>query len=64
MAVAGEPFLSFFSPIELQKLLKELGFARIVDFDLPAILKQLFGERAIDAPVARRGGHVLFAYTA
>lgn len=64
VAAAGEPFLSFFNPIELQNLLAGLGFARIVDFDLPAILKQLFGERAARAPVARSGGHVLYAATA
>jgi methyltransferase (TIGR00027 family) len=63
VAAIGEPFLSFFTPIELQNLLRELRFPRIVDLDLPAILKQLFGERAATVPAVRSGGHVLFAAT-
>ena len=63
VAAAGEPFLSFFIPSELQELLGKLGFDRIVDLDLPAILTRLFGDRAASAPVPRSGGHVLFAAT-
>ncbi|MET3664175.1 SAM-dependent methyltransferase [Caulobacter sp. 1776] len=63
-AAAGEPFLSFFVPAELEGLLRRLGFDRVVDLDLPAILTRLFGDEAAGAPLPRGGGHVLFASTA
>jgi hypothetical protein len=49
VAAAGEPFLSFFIPTELQGLLRSLGFVRIVDLDPPGILARLFGEGVTSA---------------
>ncbi len=63
VAAAGEPFLSFFIPAQLQALLQKLGFDQIVDLDLPAILARLFGDLGSSTPVSRGGGHVLFAAT-
>jgi methyltransferase (TIGR00027 family) len=63
VAAAGEPFLSYFVPTELQEQLRTMGFDRITDLDLPAILARLFGDQAASAPMPRSGGHVLFAAT-
>ena len=68
VAAIGEPFLSFFEPAALHEELGALGFARIDDLDLPAIVLRLFGEPKDpaaqgSAPPRRAGGHVLLAAT-
>jgi len=65
VAAVGEPFLSHFDPPELHAQLHGLGFDRIDDLDVPAILVRLSGapspEAGARASVRRAGGHVLIA---
>jgi methyltransferase (TIGR00027 family) len=45
VAVAGEPFLSYFTPKEIASLLQGAGFSNIVDLDGPAINSHYFSGR-------------------
>ena len=69
VAAAGEPFLSYFDPGELNAKLRSIGFIQIDDLDVPSMVERLTGVRARAAahpgtsPPPRIGGHVLLAST-
>lgn len=58
-ATVGEPWLSFFSPVELAKELRTLGFCEIEDLAPREIAIRYFGER--DPPPDAPGAHVVRA---
>lgn len=69
VAAAGEPFLSYFIPVDLQDELRRTGFDQIDDLDGASII-ELFADpkiRAVAAnptsPARRGGGHVVVAGT-
>ena len=43
---AGEPFQTFFTPDDLEKLLCEAGFSRVVHADAEYMNRRYFNERA------------------
>ena len=61
VAAAGEPFVSFFEPAELRGWLEALGFDRVEDLDVPAMIVRVLGERDRVAASRRSGGHLVFA---
>ena len=61
VAAAGEPFVSFFEPAELRVWLEALGFDRVEDLDVPAMMVRVLGERDGVAAARRSGGHLMFA---
>jgi methyltransferase (TIGR00027 family) len=63
VAEIGEPFLSHFTPAELHRRLRDLGFDEIDDLDIPAITARLLGRGPEGGGARRYGGHVLFAAT-
>lgn len=63
VAALGEPFLSFFRPVELHEQLRALGFTEIDDLDAPGIIARLTGQPP-QGSARKAGGHVLFAATA
>jgi methyltransferase (TIGR00027 family) len=61
VAAAGEPFVSFFEPTELRVWLEALGFDRVEDLDVQAMMVRVLGECAGVAASWRSGGHLVFA---
>ena len=60
-ASRGEPWLSFFDPIELQQLLRGKGFNAIEDLGLPEIAERFYGALRRDI-VLEPGPHLARAY--
>jgi methyltransferase (TIGR00027 family) len=69
VAAAGEPFVSFFHPADLQAALGAAGFEHIEDHTVRALAERHLGAEAVAAraragtPFPDRGGHVVFAST-
>lgn len=69
VAAAGEPFVSFFHPADLQAALGAAGFEHIEDHSVRALAERHLGAEAVAAraragtPFPDRGGHVVFAST-
>ncbi|MGH9441883.1 MAG: class I SAM-dependent methyltransferase [Thermoanaerobaculia bacterium] len=61
VAELGEPWLTFFEPEELQRVLLAAGFSRVEDLGPREIAERYFPGRAAEAP--SRGGHVVLAST-
>ncbi|HXL99252.1 MAG TPA: SAM-dependent methyltransferase [Rhizomicrobium sp.] len=55
VAAAGEPFKSLFTPDDLARSLRELGFSRIEDFDAAALNARYFQNRADGLRLGGRG---------
>jgi methyltransferase (TIGR00027 family) len=69
VAAAGEPFVSFFHPADLQAALAAAGFEHIEDHTVRALAERYLGAEVVAAraqagtPFPDRGGHVVFAST-
>ena len=61
VAALGEPWLSYFEPVVLHALLRDLGFVAIEDLRPPDLARRYWPVVARHAP--ERGGHVLLAAT-
>jgi methyltransferase (TIGR00027 family) len=59
-ASRGEPWLSFFEPVELQQLLQSFGFSLIDDLGLPEISERFYGALRRDI-VLGPGPHIVRA---
>jgi methyltransferase (TIGR00027 family) len=63
VAALGEPFLSYFAPLELHAELAGLGFGEIDDLGPRALLTRYHPDLQIPADMRDAGGHVIFAAT-
>jgi methyltransferase (TIGR00027 family) len=61
-AARGEPWLSFFDPIELLRVLREEGFKEIEDLGLPEIANRFYGALRRDL-ILGPGPHIVRAHT-
>jgi methyltransferase (TIGR00027 family) len=61
VAAAGEPFVGFFAPQELAANLREIGYARVDDWDAARLNAQYFRDRADGLRVAGSLGNIMCA---
>ena len=61
VAAAGEPFQTFFDPIELAESLRKMGFSSIEDMDTNAINARYFQDRSDELRVSSGLGHLISA---
>jgi methyltransferase (TIGR00027 family) len=61
VAAAGEPFVGFFAPQELATELREMGYARIDDWDAARLNARYFADRADGLHVAGSLGNIMCA---
>jgi O-methyltransferase involved in polyketide biosynthesis len=61
-AARGEPWLSFFDPIELLRVLRGEGFKEIEDLGLPEIANRFYGALRRDL-ILGPGPHIVRAHT-
>jgi methyltransferase (TIGR00027 family) len=59
-AARGEPWLSFFDPIELSAMLHDMGFATVEDLGLAELTERFYGILKQGIPIGP-GGHVVRA---
>jgi methyltransferase (TIGR00027 family) len=60
VAARGEPWLSFFDPVELTKLLRNKGFGVVEDLGLAGLSERFYGNLKQGIPIGP-GGHVVRA---
>jgi methyltransferase (TIGR00027 family) len=61
VAAAGEPFVGFFAPEDLATLLREMGYARIDDWDAARLNARYFADRVDGLRVAGSLGNIMCA---
>jgi methyltransferase (TIGR00027 family) len=61
VALAGEPFRSFFDPAELAQELQRIGFRSIEDLGLAEIVSRYFADRSDNFRVLSNTGHLMSA---
>jgi O-methyltransferase involved in polyketide biosynthesis len=61
VAAAGEPWISHFSPSDMDRLLRNAGFGRIKDLDRLDIVARFSPSGDRDPGASRTGAHVVHA---